>query len=94
MVLATWRLASLFVSEDGLFNVFRRIRSLTGVSHHDDGTVAQIPDKTLPKLFTCLWCMSLWTAVVVYVLWIYAPFLVWILGLSTGGIIVERVRGG
>jgi len=94
MVLATWRLASMLVSEDGPFDVFRRIRSLWGITHHDDGTVAQIPDTTLAKLFTCMWCMTLWMAAVVYLLWIVAPVAVWILGLSTGGIIVERVRGG
>jgi len=93
MVLATWRLASMFVSEDGPFDVFRRIRSLFGVTHHDDGSVNQIPDKTLPKLFTCMWCMSVWMAGAVYGLWIVCPVIVWILGLSTGGIIVERVRG-
>ena len=93
MVLATWRLASLFVSEDGPFNVFRHIRCLFGVKHHDDGSVAQIPDRTLAKLITCMWCMTLWMAAVVYGLWIVCPVLIWILGLSTGAIIVERVRG-
>jgi len=83
----------MFVSEDGPFNIFRRIRSLFGVTHHDDGTVAQIPDKTFAKLFTCMWCMSIWMAAVVYGLFIICPILVYILGLSTGVIIVERVRG-
>ena len=94
LVLATWRLASMFVSEDGPFDVFRRIRSLFGVTHHDDGSVAQIPDRTLAKLFTCMWCMSVWMAAAVYGLWFLAPVIVWILGLSGGVIIVERVRGG
>lgn len=93
MILATWRLASMFVSEDGPFDVFRRIRSIIGVTHHDDGTIAQIPDRTLSKLFTCMWCMSIWMAGVVYGFWIVCPIVVWILGLSTGAIIVERIRG-
>lgn len=83
----------MFVSEDGPFDIFKRIRGLFGVKHHDDGTVAQIPDNTLAKLFTCIWCMSVWMAGAVYGLWIVAPVIVWILALSTGGIIIERVRG-
>ena len=93
MALATWRLASMFVSEDGPFDIFRRIRSLFGVTHHDDGTIARIPDKSLSKLFTCIWCMSVWIAAVVYLVWVVAPILVYILGLSTGAIIIERIRG-
>ncbi len=93
MILATWRLASMFVSEDGPFDLFRRIRSLFGITHHDDGSVANIPDRSLARLFSCLWCMSVWMAAVVYGLWLLCPVLVWILGLSTGAIIVERIRG-
>lgn len=84
----------MFVSEDGPFDVFRRIRALLGITHHDDGTVANIPDKSIAKLFTCIWCMSFWMAALVYGLWILSPIPVWILGLSTCAIIIERARGG
>lgn len=94
MVLATWRLASMLVYEEGPFDIFLKIRSLFGITHHEDGSVEKIPDNTLAKLFTCIWCMTIWMGALVYLLWLVAPVLVWILGLSTGAIIIERVKGG
>lgn len=81
-VLATWRLASLFVQETGPFAVFARLRSRAG---------ADIPGELTgwAELFTCIWCFSIYTAVVVYMLLRILPQMVYILALSAGAILVD-----
>ena len=52
-----------------------------------------IPENIMGKLFGCLWCMSVWIAGIVYLLWIVIPILVWILAISTSVIIIDRIKG-
>lgn len=68
--LALWRVCSLFQKEAGPLNVFYRFRELIGIHHDDNGDIAEIEDKWLPKLFSCMWCLSMFLAL------FYAP-LVW-----------------
>ena len=49
--LATWRISTMLINEDGPFDVFFRIREWTG----DEGFFAD--------LFSCVWCMSVWVAI-------------------------------
>ena len=81
----------MLVQEDGPFNVFRRLREVWGIGHDDTGCVFEVPDRLLAKLFSCLWCMSVWVAPAVWGIWIVAPVVVWILAISTGAIIVDRI---
>lgn len=55
LALATWRLSSLLVNEDGPFKVFYRLRTRAGV--YKQGELSQVAE-----LFTCIWCMSIWVA--------------------------------
>jgi len=71
---ATWRVASLLVSETGPFGVFRRIREFTGIEHDDDGDVWMIPDKFFPELLSCVWCSSVWIALLWLVFWMLWPW--------------------
>ena len=61
---ATWRLSSLFVHEDGPGDVFRKIRDVFGVYilGDDDRPVSQ-----LGRLLACVWCLSVWIALVMTV---------------------------
>lgn len=96
--LAVWRVSSLLVSEDGPFKAFRRLRELFGIQHDAEGHVYLIPDTSIAKLFSCLWCASVWvsaawllllTILPVYCMWLS----VW-LALSAVAIVVEKwVRG-
>lgn len=61
--LGGWRLASLLVNEDGPWNVFRRIRGLGGLREGD----LEIPGGFFPGLFSCIWCMTVWTSTAVFV---------------------------
>ena len=93
MALATWRVSSLITSEDGPWDAFKCLRTKLGITHHDDGTIASIPEKTTAKLFGCLWCISVWMAGIIYVIWLFVPILAWILAISTVAIIIDRLKG-
>ena len=93
MALAAWRVASVITSEDGLWDMWKRLRAIMGIKHHDDGSISHIPEKTLAKLFGCLWCISVWVGFITYIAWYFVPIMVWILAISTGAIIVDRLRG-
>lgn len=53
ITLATWRLAFLLVGDVGPYQVFRRLRT-------------RFP---LGGLSSCIYCMTCWTALLMYVLW-------------------------
>ena len=56
--LATFRIASLLVNEEGPFGIFVRLRGAVGVTvnqyHQEEATTFW------GELFTCIWCMSVW----------------------------------
>lgn len=58
IVLAVWRLTSLFVREEGPFDIFPRLRLRLGVKYE------AIPYGTnvFSKAIICVWCFSLWVA--------------------------------
>lgn len=61
--LATWRIASLFVNESGPWFVFERLRTWSGIYWHlskDGGDILIVPDKFLPQVISCVWCLSLY----------------------------------
>lgn len=86
--LATWRLASLFVNEAGLFSVLARLRQAVGVKTDKYGQ--RYADNELGELFTCVWCMSIWTAGFVLICERFAPRIVDILALSAAAIGWQR----
>ena len=92
--LATWRIASLFTSEDGPLGIFRKLRDKVGITHDVNGDIECIPDKFLCNLLSCIWCFSVWVAGFMVVLYIFLPtfaiyFSLW-LSLSTISIMVNE----
>jgi hypothetical protein len=80
LALATWRLSSLLVDEDGPFDVFERVRRLAN-------------KVGMGKVFACIWCMSLWVSAALLLLYIALPSSIVIsawLSLSTVAILIER----
>ncbi len=93
--LGIWRISSLFVQEDGPFDVFIRFRERLGF-HEDLSLDAVIPPDTFwGGLFSCVWCLSLWISAIIGVAWIFYPAIVLnvmvVFALSTMAIIVNRV---
>lgn len=60
--LAGWRVASLFVQEDGPWDVFERVRARAGLGV---GEVSGF----WPSLLSCVWCASVWTTLAAWALW-------------------------
>jgi len=55
--LATWRISSLLVQEEGPFHIFEKIRYWVGIQHE-----GMIPDNLLGGILSCVWCCSIWIA--------------------------------
>ena len=81
--LALWRVASLFSREAGPLDVFYHIREGVGIHHDDNGNILEIEDKWLPRLMSCVWCLSMFLALFyaplvclwhTIVVWISLPF--------------------
>lgn len=83
--LATWRISSLLVHEDGPYNVFLELRKRAGFVYWSDGAVMHEPTGILNAL-ACLWCTSVWAAPVVMLM---PRSLKRALALSSAAIIVE-----
>jgi hypothetical protein len=73
LALAAWRLASLLVNEDGPFDAFRLFRMWVGVEpivlKDADGNLqaGTATKNSFAKGLTCLWCVSVWTALALVV---------------------------
>jgi len=96
MALATYRISSLLVHEEGPFNVFGRFRTLLGI-YWDQYSEPQA-NNMIGRAFTCVWCLSLWVAIALvvahylspfYTFWLTLPF-----ALSAVAIVIERFANG
>lgn len=83
--LAAWRLAHLLVEEDGPFDVLEWVRQAVGLH---SGEVKGF----LPSLFSCVYCMSVWTALLCYLLWELNEVAVIILAAMTIAILPQKLR--
>lgn len=89
LALATWRLSSLLVEEDGPFGVFRSLRAFAGAGefsqHGLDATrltpqeVERVmmragrPESFLAGLLSCVWCISVWVGAFWVILAVFLP---------------------
>ncbi len=98
-VLAVWRASALVTYERGPFAVFQRIREIAGVPHFDDGTPDdENLDGELARLMACVWCFSPYLGLVWLGLWFVhrdaTMFVSYVLALSAGAVIAERIIRG
>jgi hypothetical protein len=92
LVLATWRLTSLLVWEDGPFEALARLRRVLGVRY--DEANRPYGGNWFARGLVCPACASVWFGLawgVAYGLWPDARWLAWPLALSAGAIVVERI---
>lgn len=68
LALATWRITSLFVEEEGPYLLFVRLRKFIGVDYNEYSEV--IAKNEFAKMFTCIWCLSIWVSIFVTVVYI------------------------
>lgn len=97
--LASWRLAFFLVNERGLFRIGDGIRWLAGVRVEERVTAVggiayphQTADSETAKLFTCMYCMTVWTPLL-YLLWHtdYAV-VVWLLAIAALSLLIHKVH--
>lgn len=80
--LATWRLSSLLVAEDGPFSMFAKMRDVAGVTR--PGEISG-----LARLFSCVWCMSIWVGSGLFLAYRFTALL-YVLAASTIAIIIQE----
>jgi hypothetical protein len=68
LALATWRISSLLVHEEGPFRIFERLRRRVGLMND-----VEIPDGFLPGVLSCVWCASLWVGAGWALVWLLVP---------------------
>lgn len=82
IALASWRLASMLVREEGPFNIFSRWRDLV----IGEGEVTGFG-----KMFSCMWCMTWWTSSIFYCIWEFFTPPVIIFAASAVAVLVEEL---
>ena len=94
IALATWRVSSLLVSEEGPFLILVKFRSFMGV-YYDEYSEPQ-GKNVIARALLCVWCISFWVALGFAVLyyyglafWVALPF-----ALSAAAIVIERIVDG
>lgn len=92
LALATWRLASLLVYEEGPFSAFLELRKLAGVIHDAENKVMGDDGSFLGRLLNCFWCTSIWAALIPAMLLAesYWEWFVFVLAASAGAIMIEE----
>lgn len=88
--LAAWRLTALLSYERGPWDIFLRVRERMGFQHDETGQPVVWPDRNLPRLVACPWCLGVWVTPTVGLLWLLWPPVVVLIAASAVLIAVER----
>ena len=85
--------------ERGPFKLFERMRTAIGIFHFDDGAPDHdLATREIQKLVLCVWCLSQWLAAAWLAGWVWlneaTMIASYILALSAGAIIAERINRG
>lgn len=89
LILAGWRLSHLLAHETGPFALLDRLRFYAGA--YPAACEEQRSSGSIANVLCCLNCLSLWIAPVILLAWFYAPVVVWVLAVSAGAILVQRI---
>lgn len=92
LILAAWRVSSLFVNEDGPFGMFAKLRAAAGINYDEYSNAYSTT--FWGGLFNCLWCFSVWVGLglmIAYSLYPNQTILACLpFALSAGAILVNK----
>lgn len=88
-ILATWRFTHLIQNEKGPLKIFVRLRSLFGILHDEEDIPYLYPDNIIAPLFSCMWCMSIWTSLFCTLIILIEPILLVPLAVSGGTLLLQ-----
>ncbi len=97
---AVWRISYMLVFEDGPFNVFGSIREYAGVRYNENyetfvPAYMGAARRTIAGIFNCIYCMSVWIALLFSVLYFSNQFVSVALAvpfaLSAAAILIDRL---
>jgi hypothetical protein len=91
--LAAWRLASLLVNERGPYNMFVGFRERLGYEHDESGKPSAWPGGWR-EVFSCVWCLAIWTSLLMWGLWELEELIVVVWAAAAMAIVVERWSNG
>lgn len=68
--LATWRIVNLIVWERGPFDIFGKFRNLLKIVSIEDvnGKLENFSNNELGMLFSCIWCLSPYVGLIVFLI--------------------------
>jgi hypothetical protein len=87
--LAVWRISSILVHEAAPYELASKLRRAVGVRHDERGNV--YAHSEFGKLFTCVWCMSVWVGWLLAFVRDKRGFIVRGFAYSAVAIVIERV---
>ena len=94
--LATWRLSSLLVNEDGPWEILARMRVAVGIRY--DQQSQPYATTVLSELISCVFCVSIWMGLLLSAgYWLNARLTILVMSpfaLSAMAVIIERVVSG
>ena len=83
----------MLVNEEGPFEIFSKLRWKLGVRYDEHSN--QYGETFSGKMFSCVWCVSIWVALFVSMIALddfnLKLFFLWWMSTSSGAIIVDRV---
>ncbi len=81
IAMAAWRVAVFLVREAGPWRIVERVRFWSGIEHDVGGRPLPYLGGMPGSLFGCIWCMSFWTAIIMYVVAVWADLIITVLAL-------------
>lgn len=86
--LATWRVSSIVTVED----LFQWPRSKLGVVHDPStGEVIGTTNSHIAYLASCLWCASVWVAMILWIIHLHWPVIIYIFAISALAIFFQSI---
>lgn len=89
MALTAWRVAVFINREGGPFSFMKWIREAAGIDHLPHGTPLPALARFPATLFGCMWCLTFWTAIASFFLYVISPIIVVIGSLWAAATILE-----